>query len=74
MITLNYMSELQVLSFIFRPLCKFCPLCLNLTSFVLYVYKSSTFYPFGQNVLDFLNIKDKTCLIFKHKGQNVLDF
>ncbi|MFS7925885.1 hypothetical protein Hanom_Chr04g00290451 [Helianthus anomalus] len=39
------MSELQVLSFIFRPLCKFCPLCLKLTSFVLYVYKSSTFYP-----------------------------
>ncbi|MFS8003610.1 putative hydro-lyase [Helianthus anomalus] len=30
-------SELQVLSFIFRPLCKFCPLCLKLTSFVLYV-------------------------------------
>ncbi|MFS7940523.1 hypothetical protein Hanom_Chr05g00465451 [Helianthus anomalus] len=30
-------SELQVLSFIFRPFCKFCPLCLNLTRFVLYV-------------------------------------
>ncbi|KAF5812699.1 hypothetical protein HanRHA438_Chr03g0100781 [Helianthus annuus] len=33
----GYKSELQVLSFIFRPFCKFCPLCLNLTSFVLYV-------------------------------------
>ncbi|MFS7992589.1 hypothetical protein Hanom_Chr12g01084071 [Helianthus anomalus] len=54
-------SELQVLSFIFRPLCKFCPLCLKLTSFVLYVKKSSTFYPLGKTCLIF---KDKTCLIF----------
>ncbi|KAM0034799.1 putative ribonuclease H-like superfamily, PRP8 domain IV core, pre-mRNA-processing-splicing factor 8 [Helianthus debilis subsp. tardiflorus] len=31
------LSELQELSFIFIPLYKRCPLCLKLTSFVLYV-------------------------------------
>uniref|UniRef100_A0A251VN90 Transmembrane protein n=1 Tax=Helianthus annuus TaxID=4232 RepID=A0A251VN90_HELAN len=34
---LKYLSELQELSFIFMPLCRRCPLCLKLTSFVLYV-------------------------------------
>ncbi|KAJ0934383.1 hypothetical protein HanRHA438_Chr03g0106791 [Helianthus annuus] len=47
------MFELQVLSFIFISLCRRCPLCLKLTSFVLYVFKSYTFCPLGLTQLVF---------------------
>ncbi|MFS8028145.1 hypothetical protein Hanom_Chr16g01507041 [Helianthus anomalus] len=41
----RFKSKLQVLSFMFGPNCKRCPLPLNLTSFVLNVSKSCTLYP-----------------------------
>ncbi|MFS8010526.1 hypothetical protein Hanom_Chr14g01298131 [Helianthus anomalus] len=47
------MSELQILSFIFIPICRRYPLCLNLTSFVLNVLKSCTLCPLGLTQLIF---------------------
>ncbi|KAF5755653.1 hypothetical protein HanXRQr2_Chr17g0805181 [Helianthus annuus] len=47
-------SKLQVLSFVFTPNCKRCPLAQKLTSFVLNVPKSCTLCPLGQTQLDFL--------------------
>ncbi|MFS7951769.1 hypothetical protein Hanom_Chr07g00599031 [Helianthus anomalus] len=41
-------SKLQVLSFMFTPICRYCPLSQNLTSFVLNVSKFCTLCPFGQ--------------------------
>ncbi|MFS7938949.1 hypothetical protein Hanom_Chr05g00445821 [Helianthus anomalus] len=46
-------SESQGLSFIFILICRRCPLCLKLTSFVLYVFKSYTFCPLALTQLDF---------------------
>ncbi|MFS7988275.1 hypothetical protein Hanom_Chr11g01032841 [Helianthus anomalus] len=43
-----YASKLQVLSFMFVPNCRRCPLSLNLTSFVLNVSKSYTLCPLDQ--------------------------
>ncbi|MFS7991239.1 hypothetical protein Hanom_Chr12g01068441 [Helianthus anomalus] len=40
-------SKLQVLSFMFVPNCRRCPLPLNLTSFVLNVSKSCSLCPLG---------------------------
>ncbi|MFS7965727.1 hypothetical protein Hanom_Chr09g00765581 [Helianthus anomalus] len=59
-------SELQILSFIFIPICRRCPLCLNLTSFVLNVLKSYTFYPLDLTQLIFLVKSDhpKGTLVF----------
>ncbi|MFS7930276.1 hypothetical protein Hanom_Chr04g00342331 [Helianthus anomalus] len=50
----NFKSKLQVLSFMFTPNCRRCPLAQKLTSFVLNVPKSCTLYPLGQTQLDFL--------------------
>ncbi|MFS8012684.1 hypothetical protein Hanom_Chr14g01323741 [Helianthus anomalus] len=47
-------SKLQVLFFMFTTFCRRCPLAEKLTSFVLNVSKSCTFYPLGQTQLDFL--------------------
>ncbi|MFS8024255.1 hypothetical protein Hanom_Chr16g01461071 [Helianthus anomalus] len=38
-----FMSKLQVLSFMFTPNCRRCPLAQKFASFVLYVSKSCTF-------------------------------
>ncbi|MFS7959428.1 hypothetical protein Hanom_Chr08g00691011 [Helianthus anomalus] len=38
-------SKLQVLSFMFTPNCRRCPLAQKLTSFVLYVSESCTVCP-----------------------------
>ncbi|MFS7987711.1 hypothetical protein Hanom_Chr11g01026111 [Helianthus anomalus] len=48
-------SGLQVLSFIFTPFCRRCPLTQKLTSFVLNVPKSCRFYPLGQTQLSFFS-------------------
>ncbi|MFS7997973.1 hypothetical protein Hanom_Chr12g01148231 [Helianthus anomalus] len=45
--------ELQVLSFIFIPNCRCCPLSLKLTSFVLNVLKSCMLCPLSLTQLDF---------------------
>ncbi|MFS8006598.1 hypothetical protein Hanom_Chr14g01251081 [Helianthus anomalus] len=42
-----YMSKLQVLSFMFTPNCKRCPLPLKLIGLVLYVSKYYTLCPLG---------------------------
>ncbi|MFS7993753.1 hypothetical protein Hanom_Chr12g01097811 [Helianthus anomalus] len=47
-------SKLQVLSFMFKPNCRRCPLTQKLTSFVLNVSKSCTLCPLGQTQLGFL--------------------
>ncbi|MFS7927477.1 hypothetical protein Hanom_Chr04g00309551 [Helianthus anomalus] len=47
------MSKLQVLSFIFTPNCRRCPLAQKLTSSVLNVSKSCTLCPLSQTQLDF---------------------
>ncbi|MFS7960114.1 hypothetical protein Hanom_Chr08g00699131 [Helianthus anomalus] len=47
------MSKLQVLSFMFVPNFRRCPLPLKLMSFVLNVSKSFTLCPFGQTQLIF---------------------
>ncbi|KAJ0521866.1 hypothetical protein HanIR_Chr10g0475941 [Helianthus annuus] len=50
----NKLTEFQGLSFIFIPIFRRCPLCLKLTSFVLYVFISYTFCPLGLTQLVFL--------------------
>ncbi|MFS8012594.1 hypothetical protein Hanom_Chr14g01322711 [Helianthus anomalus] len=50
----SFQSKLQVVSFMFVPDFRRCPLPLKLMSFVLYVSKSSTLCPLGQTQLDFL--------------------
>ncbi|MFS7913462.1 hypothetical protein Hanom_Chr02g00142071 [Helianthus anomalus] len=47
------MSKLQVLSFMFTPNCRLCPLAQKLTSFVLYVSKYCTFCPMSLTQLAF---------------------
>ncbi|MFS8012685.1 hypothetical protein Hanom_Chr14g01323751 [Helianthus anomalus] len=47
------LSKLQVLSFMFTAFCRWCPLVEKLTSFVLNVSKSYTFYHLGQTQLKF---------------------
>ncbi|MFS8020896.1 hypothetical protein Hanom_Chr16g01421141 [Helianthus anomalus] len=47
-------SKLQVLSFMYVPNCRHCPLSLKLMSFVLNVCKSCTLCPLVQTQLDFL--------------------
>ncbi|MFS7914312.1 hypothetical protein Hanom_Chr02g00151911 [Helianthus anomalus] len=49
-------SELQVLSFIYIPFCKRCPLSLKLTSFVLFVLKCCMVCPLRLTQL-ILNVK-----------------
>ncbi|MFS8013018.1 hypothetical protein Hanom_Chr14g01327811 [Helianthus anomalus] len=48
-----FKSKLQVLSFMFTPNCRRCPLAQKLTSFVLNVSKSCTLCPLGQTQLGF---------------------
>ncbi|MFS7960714.1 hypothetical protein Hanom_Chr08g00706301 [Helianthus anomalus] len=48
------MSKIQVLSFMFTAFYRRCPLAQKLTSSILNVPKSCTFYPLGQTLLDFL--------------------
>ncbi|MFS7899594.1 hypothetical protein Hanom_Chr00s086375g01796891 [Helianthus anomalus] len=48
------MSKLRVLSFMFTPFCRRCPLAQKLKNFVINVSKSCTLCPLGQNQLDFL--------------------
>ncbi|MFS7967607.1 hypothetical protein Hanom_Chr09g00787681 [Helianthus anomalus] len=48
------MSKLQVLSFMFVPNFRRCPLPLKLMTFVLNVRKSCTLCPLSQTQLDFL--------------------
>ncbi|MFS7895194.1 putative GDP dissociation inhibitor [Helianthus anomalus] len=47
-------SKLQVLSFIFVPNCRWCPLRLNLTSFVSNITKSCTLGPLALTQSKFL--------------------
>ncbi|MFS7972917.1 hypothetical protein Hanom_Chr09g00850471 [Helianthus anomalus] len=47
-------SKLQVLSFMLTPNCKWCPLPLKLTLFVLYVTKSCMLCPLSVTQLDFM--------------------
>ncbi|MFS7960964.1 hypothetical protein Hanom_Chr08g00709241 [Helianthus anomalus] len=54
------MSKLQVLSFMFVPNFRRCPLPLNFMSFVLNVSKSCTLCPLRQTQLSFL-LKLITC-------------
>ncbi|MFS8023337.1 hypothetical protein Hanom_Chr16g01450291 [Helianthus anomalus] len=51
------MSELQVLSFIYIPIYRWCPLSLKLTSFVLIVSKSCTVCPLTLTQLNFFFVK-----------------
>ncbi|MFS7941215.1 hypothetical protein Hanom_Chr05g00473581 [Helianthus anomalus] len=55
------MSKLQVLSFMFVPNFRRCPLPLKLMSFVLNVSKSYTLYPLGQTQLIFFLLKLVMC-------------
>ncbi|MFS8006990.1 hypothetical protein Hanom_Chr14g01255691 [Helianthus anomalus] len=48
------MSKLQVLSFMFTPNCRRCPLAQKFTSFVFNVSKSCTLCPLSQTQLNFL--------------------
>ncbi|MFS8031523.1 hypothetical protein Hanom_Chr17g01546851 [Helianthus anomalus] len=48
------MSKLQVLSFMFKPNCRHCPLKQKLTNFVLYVSKSCTVCLLSLTQSDFL--------------------
>ncbi|MFS7949072.1 hypothetical protein Hanom_Chr06g00567261 [Helianthus anomalus] len=50
-----FTSKLQVLSFIFVPNFRRCPLPLKLISFVLNVSKSYMLYPLGQTQFIFLD-------------------
>ncbi|MFS7926132.1 hypothetical protein Hanom_Chr04g00293391 [Helianthus anomalus] len=50
----NKKCKLQVLSFVFTPNYKRCPLAQKLISFVLYVSKSCTVCPLSLTQLDFL--------------------
>ncbi|MFS8021822.1 hypothetical protein Hanom_Chr16g01431991 [Helianthus anomalus] len=47
-------SKLQVLSFMFTPNCRCCPLAHKLTSFVLYVSKSCMVCPLSLTQSDLL--------------------
>ncbi|MFS8030380.1 hypothetical protein Hanom_Chr17g01533361 [Helianthus anomalus] len=47
------LSKLQVLSFMYVPKCRRCPLTLKLTCFVLNVSKSCMLCLLGQTQLDF---------------------
>ncbi|MFS7970277.1 hypothetical protein Hanom_Chr09g00819131 [Helianthus anomalus] len=49
-----FVRILYVLSFMFTPNYRRCPLAQKLTSFVLNVLKSCTLYHLGQTQLDFL--------------------
>ncbi|MFS7945947.1 hypothetical protein Hanom_Chr06g00530211 [Helianthus anomalus] len=49
-----FLSKLQVLSFMFTPNCRRCPLAQKLTSSVLNVPKSCTLCPLALTQLDFL--------------------
>ncbi|MFS7948134.1 hypothetical protein Hanom_Chr06g00556391 [Helianthus anomalus] len=49
----SLLIKLQVLSFMFTPNCRRCPLAQKLTSSVLNVSKSYTLCPLGQTQLDF---------------------
>ncbi|MFS7993575.1 hypothetical protein Hanom_Chr12g01095741 [Helianthus anomalus] len=50
----NLKSKLQVLSCMFTPNCRRCPLAQKLTSYVLNVSKSCTLYPLALTQLIFL--------------------
>ncbi|MFS7987717.1 hypothetical protein Hanom_Chr11g01026181 [Helianthus anomalus] len=57
----------------FTPFCRRCPLTQKLTSFVLNVPKSCTFYPLGQTQLSFLVKPYYTKVMCKaHEGNLVL--
>ncbi|MFS7914389.1 hypothetical protein Hanom_Chr02g00152781 [Helianthus anomalus] len=53
----SFLSKLQVLSFMFVPNFRRCPLPLKLMSFVLNVSKSCTFCPLGQTQFFFFFVK-----------------
>ncbi|MFS8023459.1 hypothetical protein Hanom_Chr16g01451701 [Helianthus anomalus] len=55
------MSKLQVLSFMFVPNFRRCPLPLKLTSFVLNVSKFCMLCPLGQTQLIFVKVGHVSC-------------
>ncbi|MFS7999809.1 hypothetical protein Hanom_Chr12g01170901 [Helianthus anomalus] len=63
--TILYLSKLQVLSFMFVPNFRRCPLPLKLMSFVLNVSKSCTLCPLRQTQLEF---SIKLCLVHCTQG------
>ncbi|MFS7972924.1 hypothetical protein Hanom_Chr09g00850541 [Helianthus anomalus] len=64
MVLIERRSILQVLSFMFTPNCKWCPLPLKLTGFVLYVTKSCMLCPLSVTQLDFM-LRIVMCLSYK---------
>ncbi|MFS7949182.1 hypothetical protein Hanom_Chr06g00568541 [Helianthus anomalus] len=58
-----YKSEFQILSFIFIPFFKRCPLCLKLTTFVLIFLKSCMLCHLALTQLDFFVKSDHSRII-----------